>query len=242
MGSDNHSFLAGLDNPQGGTSISSSLIPISPDSDYDDDMDRDVAMDQSPSAPSLAQPHRAHTHAHTHAHGHSHTHGRRFPGPEIFAQIMMSLHESAATASTTPSAPTATPATSEDATGSTLDTTGAPRRPTPTPLGRTRLRSSSMRGLFGYQPTTNELAEEEQPADPETGAAGIAGTETETEAPRAEIPGDRFAHQIPLFLQLLAEISRMSRNPNEADQGPTEGADGPVDSPTATGTDGGHQH
>ncbi|KAG0284343.1 hypothetical protein BGZ96_011278 [Linnemannia gamsii] len=34
----------------------------------------------------------------------------------------------------------------------------------------------------------------------------------------------------------------MSRYPNEADQGPTEGADGPVDSPTATGTDGGHQH
>lgn len=241
VGSDNHSFLAGLANPRGGTSISSSLIPISPDSDEDDDMDRNVAMDHSPSAPSLAQPHRAHTHNHTHTHGHNHTHGRRFPGPEIFAQIMMSLHESAATASMTPSAPTAAPASSEDATSNTVDTTGAPRRPTSTPQGRTRLRSSSMRGLFGYQPT-NELAEEERPTDPETGTAGIAGTETETEVPRAERPGDRFAHQIPLFLQLLAEISRMSRNPNEADSGQTEGADGSSDSAPATGIDGAHQH
>ncbi|KAG0321085.1 hypothetical protein BGZ97_012157 [Linnemannia gamsii] len=240
VGSDDYSFRTGLSNPRGGTSISSSLLPISPDSDGDDDMDRDVAMDQSPSTPSLAQPHRAHNHTHTHAHGHNHTHGRRFPGPEIFAQIMMSLHESAATTSMTPSAPTAAAAaTSEDANSSTMDTTGAPRRPAPTPLGRTRLRSSSMRGLFGYQPT-NELADEERPAGPETDATGSAEAETETGAPRAERPGGRFAHQIPLFLQLLAEISRMSRNPSEADSGQTEGADRPAD--TATGTADAHQH
>ncbi|KAF8935834.1 hypothetical protein BGZ47_009769 [Haplosporangium gracile] len=243
MGSDNYSFPSGLANPRGGTSISSSLFPIRPDSDDDDDMDRDVAMDggqQPHSSPSLAQPHRAHTH--THAHAHNHTHGRRFPGPEIFAQIMMSLHESAATASPTPSAPAVasgdTTGTSEDGQQDEGSSTGTARRPTASPLGRTRLRSSSTRGLFGYQPT-NDLTDEERPAVPETDAAGDTGAEPDTASPRTERPGDRFAHQIPLFFQLLAEISRMSRNPNEADPDQNEGADRPTDTATA-GTDGAH--
>ncbi|KAK5808715.1 hypothetical protein F5H01DRAFT_350312 [Linnemannia elongata] len=248
-GSDDNLLLSGLDNPRGDTSISSNLFPIRPDSDDDDDMDHDVAMDrdqQQPSAPPSAQPRRAHTHTQTqtHTHAHNHTHGRRFPGPEIFAQIMMSLHESAATASVTPPAPTAT--TGDTATASADgqqdegSSTGTTRRPGISPLGRTRIRSSSMRGLFGYQPT-NDLTDEERPANPEIGAEGTAGTDSDTSAPRAERPGDRFAHQIPLFIQLLAEISRMSRNPNEADPDQTEGADRPADTATA-GVDGAQQH
>ncbi|KAF9143528.1 hypothetical protein BGX30_000217 [Mortierella sp. GBA39] len=240
-GSDNYSFPSGLANPRGGTSISSSLFPIRPDSDDDDGMDRDVAMDrdhQQPSDSSSAQPH------HTHTHTHNHTHGRRFPGPEIFAQIMMSLHESAATASLTPPAPAATTgdtaAASADGQQDGSSSTGTARRPGISPLGRNRLRSSSMRGLFGYQPT-NDLTDEERPANPEAGAAGAAGTETDTGAPRAERPGDRFAHQIPLFIQLLAEISRISRNQNDADPDQTEGADRPADAATV-GADGAHQH
>lgn len=246
-GSDNYSFPSGLANPRGGTSISSSLFPIRPDSDNDDDMDRYVAMDhdqQQTSAPSSAQSSRAHTHTQTHAHAHNHAHGRRFPGPEIFAQIMMSLHESAATASLTPPAPAATTGdtavASADGQQDGGSTTGTARRPGVSPLGRNRLRSSSMRGLFGYQPT-NDLTDEERPANPETGAAGAVGTETDTGTPRAERPGDRFAHQIPLFIQLLAEISRMSRNPNEADPDQTEGSDRPADAATV-GADGAHQH
>lgn len=248
-GSDNYSFPSGLANPRGGTSISSSLLPIRPDSDDDDDMDRDVAMDhdhQQTSAPSSAQSHRAHTHTQTHTHAHNHTHGRRFPGPEIFAQIMMSLHESAATAGLTPPAPATTtttgdtPVASADGQQDGGSSTGTARRPGVSPLGRNRLRSSSMRGLFGYQPT-NDLTDEERPDNLETGAAGAVGTETDTGAPRAERPGDRFAHQIPLFIQLLAEISRMSRNPAEADPDQTEGSDRPADAATA-GAEGPHLH
>ncbi|KAG0278122.1 hypothetical protein BGZ95_004660 [Linnemannia exigua] len=263
LGSDNHSLFAGLSNPRGGTSISSSLFPIRPDSDDEnDDMDRDVTMDrdqqQSPS--SLAQQPQGDTHTppHTHHHGHGHTHhGRRIPGPEFFAQLMMSLHETAATANpSTSSTPTA--AASEDATGvASVDNgqhdrgslTGTARGPTPdTPLGRTRLRSSSMRGLFGYQPTS-ELTGEERPAaadSAETGITGATGPDSETGTPRGDRNAERFALQIPFFLRLLAEISRMPQgNPDEAGADHTEAATGTDRSMeannAATATDGASQ-
>ncbi|KAK3847961.1 MAG: hypothetical protein J3R72DRAFT_139183 [Linnemannia gamsii] len=272
MGSDNHSLFPGLSNPRGGTSISSSLFPIRPDSDDEnDDMDRDVVMDrdqqqqqqQHPSSVAQHPQGDTHTQAHPHHQGHTHTHqARRIPGPEFFAQLMMSLHESAATANrTTPSTSSSTPtaAASEDAMGVTPvengqqdrgSLTGTVEGPTPaTPSGRTRLRSSSMRGLFGYQPT-NELTGEERPAAADSAEAGVTagttGTDAETGTPRGDRNAERFALQIPFFLRLLAEISRMPQgSPDEAGADQTEDAtatDRPVEAmAAATTTEGASQ-
>ncbi|KAG0376364.1 hypothetical protein BGX24_007857 [Mortierella sp. AD032] len=226
-------------------------------------MDRDVVMDrdqQQQQLPSSLAQHPqgdTHTQAHQHHQGHTHTHqARRIPGPEFFAQLMMSLHESAATANrTTPSTSSSTPtaAASEDAMGVTPvengqqgrgSLTGTVEGPTPaTPSGRTRLRSSSMRGLFGYQPT-NELTGEERPAAADSVEAGVTagttGTDAETGTPRGDRNAERFALQIPFFLRLLAEISRMPQgSPDEAGADQTEDAtatDRPVEATVAATT------
>ncbi|KAF9131013.1 hypothetical protein BGW39_002375 [Mortierella sp. 14UC] len=198
-----------------------------------------------------------------HTHTHAHTHGRRIAAPDLFAHIMMSLQESTATTGFAPSSAsssTQTAAASEDITGATSvdngqqdqdSLTGAARRPTTaTPSGRTRLRSSSMRGLFGHQPT-NELADEERPsaaASSETGAtAGGAGADTEAGAPRGDRNAERLSLQIPFFLRLLAEISRMPlNNPDEAGADQTDTAtatDRPAETIAAAATtDGSSQH
>ncbi|KAF9900065.1 hypothetical protein EC991_007950 [Linnemannia zychae] len=234
MGSDNHSLFSGLSNPRGGTSISSSLFPIRPDSDDEnDDVDMDHGQQEAPSA-SLAQ------HPQGHTHTHAHTHGRRIAAPDLFAHIIMSLQESAATASATPSSTsssTQTTGASEDSTSAASGNngqqqdqdplTGTARRPTATPLGRTRHRSSSMRGLFGYQPT-NDLTDEERPLAPAAGSetgttTGGAGTDAEAGAQRGDRNTERLSLQIPFFLRLLAEISRMPlNNPDETDADQTE--------------------
>ncbi|KAF9292524.1 hypothetical protein BGZ68_003430 [Mortierella alpina] len=98
LGSAQPSSAAGLDsfspyerllNPRGGTSISSSLLPIRPDSDDDDDMDLDHDQPVSSSASALDTPLLGHTRL---------SRTRRYPGPELVAdlihhQLMQSLRE-----------------------------------------------------------------------------------------------------------------------------------------------------
>ncbi|KAF9104806.1 hypothetical protein BGX29_001222 [Mortierella sp. GBA35] len=246
LGSDNHSLFAGLSNPRGGTSISSSLFPIRPDSDDDDDMDHDIAMDRDQH--SSAQSLRSNTHNpnHIHAHTHNHNHaarGRRYPGPELIAdlihhQILQSLQESASTAAPTPSNSSSTSATPGDATETLID--GEQDRGTSpgtaatagnaAHLHRRRLRSSSMRGLFGFQPT-NELADEERSTGSETGEGTDMDTGADHAAEGATRPGanaERIAQHIPFFFRLLAEISRVSQDATEAQRDQDE-ADRPVE-------------
>ncbi|KAF9921339.1 hypothetical protein FBU30_008677 [Linnemannia zychae] len=245
MGSESLS-LSGLASPRGDTSISSSLFPIRPDpDDENDDMDHDVAMDRDSSI-SPTQPDHGRTQIHQHNHTTDRGQGRRFPGPELFAQIMLSLQESATTSATsgTPSTGTVTSQNTAAASAdndSQQEQPGAARRPGVNPLGRTRLRSSSMRGLFGYQPTS-ELADAERSAGSETSAAdnNTTAEDTNTDGTRTDRNADRLALQIPFFLRLLAEISRMSQATNEDDPEQTDATERP--STLDTMTDGASQH
>ncbi|KAF9094762.1 hypothetical protein BGX23_001607 [Mortierella sp. AD031] len=97
-------------------------------------------------------------------------------------------------------------------------------------LHRRRLRSSSMRGLFGFQPT-NELADEERSTGSETGEGTDMDTGADHAAEGATRPGanaERIAQHIPFFFRLLAEISRVSQDATEAQRDQDE-ADRPVE-------------
>ncbi|KAG0264410.1 hypothetical protein BG011_006886 [Mortierella polycephala] len=262
-GSDNSSLYAGLSNPRGGTSISSSLLPIRPDSDDDDDMDHDMAVDHD-------------THHGSSATGTHERRSRRYPGPEMVAdlihhQLLQSLQESLNTTSShsTPtgsSAPTSASAASADNTtngseiqhhqersslGRTerssnnssstnisnnhnvLDTSATiagSSDPLSSGLRRRRLRSSSMRGLLGFQPTSELTAEETLSAqesrnqdttaamDPNTESQSEGGTDSPDTAERTQF----VLNQLPFFMRLLTDLSRGFRPTNGTDAEDTE--------------------
>ncbi|KAF9193408.1 hypothetical protein BGZ50_007480 [Haplosporangium sp. Z 11] len=266
-GSDNSSLYAGLSNPRGGTSISSSLLPIRPDSDDDDDMDHDMAVDHDPHhGPSANATHERRS--------------RRYPGPEMVAdlihhQLLQSLQESLNTTSShsTPtgsSAPISASAASADNTtngseiqhhqersslgrterssnnssstnisnnhnmlgtsATTVSTTAGTSDSPSSGLRRRRLRSSSMRGLLGFQPTSELTAEEtlsaQESRNQDTPAAVDANTENQsedgTDSPGTAERTQFVLNQLPFFMRLLTDLSRGFRPTNGTDAEDTE--------------------
>ncbi|KAG0056261.1 hypothetical protein BGZ83_005816 [Gryganskiella cystojenkinii] len=171
-GSDNQSLYTTLSNPRGGTSISSSLLPIRPDSD--DEMD-DLDMEQD-TLSSQGQPS-------------SRTRGgigSEMVADLIHRQLMQSLDEGGhnpipnppqsnigTSSSQTDINPSPASAVEPTPVATTTATASAADRQ-PASVHRRRLRSSSMRGLLGFQPTDNLEAEErseDAAAPPSTGSS-----------------------------------------------------------------------
>ncbi|KAF9925925.1 hypothetical protein BGZ65_007508, partial [Modicella reniformis] len=246
-GSDNLSLYASLSNPRGGTSISSSLLPIRPDSDDDDDMEHDMSVQGD-----------AQTQGNTDG---LRLRQRRNFDPAVVAdlihdQIVQSLRE----------AVDITPASAEQAPSETNETlqrnhgqdhhhhyyhhhhhhhhdnaqasanvdietgsssalnlqAGNPSDHPRATLHRRRLRSSSMRGLLGFQPT-DELAADERPNSQTPGSESTANvnTNTPTESDPRLLNGiDRsqfLLSQLPFFIRLIADLSRGIRPPSGTD-------------------------
>ncbi|KAG0006071.1 hypothetical protein BGZ80_001683 [Entomortierella chlamydospora] len=249
-GSDNNSFYAGLSNSRGGTSISSSLLPIRPDSDDDDDMENDLNSNA------------------THGGAQTRSRSRRYPDPDVVAdlihhQFVQSLREvndnvvsSAPAATTTVTTTTTTTTTTVEPFENNSDInntnnsasvdnaqgretvaptshpngsvavdshTGITSDDTPTTPHRMRLRSSSMRGLLGFQPT-EESATDERPVTQDSSSNNTVGADTETQPEgdsRPTNPTDAMDRsqfllsQLPLFMRLLVDFNRGLRAPVE---------------------------
>ncbi|KAG0200743.1 hypothetical protein BGX28_006285 [Mortierella sp. GBA30] len=217
-GSDSFSLLAGLSNPRGGTSISSSLLPIRPDSDDDDDMDVDHDQPAS-SAASASDTPIQHTRPQR---------ARRYPGPDLIAdlihhQFVQSLRESiGVTDERPPQQHQDTQSNTESSSSGTVtaSTEGAqndsPLSGSPSGLRHRRLRSASMQSLSGAQPA-NETASTDASAtlDPSSSATAETGANT----PGSNMDRSQFLmNQLPLFMRLLTDLSRGFRPPGETDE------------------------
>ncbi|KAF9110731.1 hypothetical protein BGX27_005963 [Mortierella sp. AM989] len=271
-GSDSNSLYAGLSNPRGGTSISSSLLPIRPDSDDDDDMANDMNT-------SLTQ-----TQGETVLRSRS----RRYPDPEVVAelihhQFIQSLREGAdnPTSSTSSIPPEINPdidtansniphgneeresmeptnySGSSQANPQSETTSDHTSDHTSTTPHRMRLRSSSMRGLLGFQ-ATEESATDERIAtqDPSSNSPPDSSAEAQSEDVRPADSTDTMDRsqfllsQLPLFMRLLADFNRLQNSnehsaeheerENETDESPfsTESGSTEPDTTSTSGTDG----
>ncbi|KAG0350495.1 hypothetical protein BG005_009939 [Podila minutissima] len=179
------SLLVGLSNPRG-TSISSSLLPIRPDSDDEDFYNRE---DQDFSRPGR-QPSR----------------GR--PGPDLVADLIQhqfAQHESSTPyhPATTPREPTQTVAPQQELNNS--DASVERREPTEIPSAaqhRRRLRSSSLRGVMGFQPTGTV-------SDDPMSTITTPDNSERTEATRPSVDRAPFIpSQLHFLTRLLTDISR----------------------------------
>lgn len=182
-----HAFenvLVGLSNPRG-TSISSSLLPIRPDSDDEDFYNRE---DQDFSR-SGRQPSR----------------GR--PGPDLVADLIQ--HQFAQHESSTPYHPTTTPREPMQAVEPQQELNNSTasverREPTEGPSAaqhRRRLRSSSLRGVMGFQPTGTTVGDDSM-------TTTTADNSERTEA-RPSVDRPQFIlSQLPFLTRLLTDISR----------------------------------
>ncbi|KAG0082906.1 hypothetical protein BGZ93_002136 [Podila epicladia] len=181
-----HAFenlLVGLSNPRG-TSISSSLLPIRPDSDDEDVYNRE---DQDFSR-SGRQPSR----------------GR--PGPDLVADLIQhqfAQHETTPYhPATTPREPMQTVEPQQELNNSTASVER--REPTEIPSAaqhRRRLRSSSLRGVMGFQPTGT--------VNDETMSTTTPDNSERTEATRPSVDRPPFMpNQLHFLTRLLADISR----------------------------------
>ncbi|KAG0220965.1 hypothetical protein BGX31_010330 [Mortierella sp. GBA43] len=245
--SDSVSLYTGLSNPRGGTSISSSLLPIRPDSDDDDDMEHEATSDHGFT---VAQ-------ADAQTHGRSRLRPRRNVDPAMVAglihdQIVQSLREAADVAPSTDRAPAEpvqtvqssqeqqamhshtnaqAPNNSDINTGSSSAMnahTDSPVERVHVTLHRRRPRSASMRGLLGFQPT-DELAADEQPApqtsNPESTAdpSTSPSTESDERPPNAAMDRSQFLlSQLPFFIRLIADLSRSMRPLNGEEELPAD--------------------
>ncbi|GJJ78840.1 hypothetical protein EMPS_11199 [Entomortierella parvispora] len=232
-GSDNMSLYTGLSNPRGGTSISSSLLPIRPDSD--DDMD-DLDMEQD--APS-----------------HGHSPRTRGIGADLVAdlirrQLDQSLAESGHYPAQsenenhvhTPSLSARSPAADDAQSASSEDRN-------PPSAHRRRLRSSSMRGLLGFQPTDTLAAEERSEETETTPSEGSTDTRAESnsaEGGRQTMSEEQFEFMLgfPFLTRLLASSRLRPESPSTptAETATSEGTSETSDStgaaaPTATPAD-----
>ncbi|KAF9017846.1 hypothetical protein BGZ52_004769 [Haplosporangium bisporale] len=187
------SLLVGRSNPRG-TSISSSLLPIRPDSD-----DEDLYNREDPDFSRSGRPSR----------------GR--PGPDLVADLIQhqfAQHESSA------SLPATTPLPSTNTMPRAMamqvveplqelnnSTASVERRePTEVPSAaqhRRRLRSSSLRGVMGFQPTGATMGE-----DPPMSTTTDNSERTE-EATSPSVDRPQFIlSQLPFLTRLLTDISR----------------------------------
>jgi len=201
-GSDNMSLYAGLSNPRGGTSISSSLLPIRPDSD--DDMD-DLDMEQD--GPSQGQSPRT-----------------RGIGAELVAdlirrQMVQSLAESGHDPAQQPDNEhhVHTPHPTHPSSVTDDMQSAASEDHTPTSAHRRRLRSSSMRGLLGFQPTDTLTAEErsEEEATPSEGSTDTRAEGNSTEG-RQTMSEEQFEFMLgfPFLTRLLASSRLRQESPS----------------------------
>jgi len=256
-----HLPLFALSNPRGGTSISSSLLPIRPDSDDDDDMEHELTNDHGISV--------AQGDAQTQAHPNlARMRLRRNFDPAIVAdlihdQIVQSLGGAAAGIAPAPmerppsepveivqdsqhhqqqhvidpSSDTQASSNVDAGSGSSsaLNLQGeAPR----VMLHRRRRRSSSMRGLLGFQPT-DEQTEGERSNPQTSGPEGTAdpGANTTTDSPANGVDRAQFLlSQVPFFLRIIADLGRSMRPATG-----TEGGDAESNGNTPTLANGDHE-
>ncbi|KAG0017801.1 hypothetical protein BGZ82_000662 [Podila clonocystis] len=178
------SLLVGLSNPRG-TSISSSLLPIRPDSDDEDFYNReDQDFSRSGRHPSRGR-----------------------PGPDLVADLIQ--HQFAQHESSTPYHPATTPRepmhTVEPQQELNNSTASVERRElTEIPSAaqhRRRLRSSSLRGVMGFQPTGTTMGD-----DPMSATTPENSERTEA---RSNVDRPQFIlSQLPFLTRLLTDISR----------------------------------
>ncbi|KAF9357328.1 hypothetical protein BGX34_009431 [Mortierella sp. NVP85] len=239
-----HLPLFALSNPRGGTSISSSLLPIRPDSDDDDDMEHELTNDHGISV--------AQGDAQTQAHPNlARMRLRRNFDPAIVAdlihdQIVQSLGGAAAgiapaSMEQPPSEPVEimqdsqhhhhhqhvmdsssdTQASNVDAGSGSLSALNLEGEAPRVTLHRRRRRSSSMRGLLGFQPT-DEQTEGARPNPQTSRHEGTAdsGANTTTDGPANGVDRAQFLlSQLPFFLRIIADLGRSMRPATGAEGG-----------------------
>ena len=266
-GSNSFSPYERLLNPRGGTSISSSLLPIRPDSDDDDDMDLDHDQPVSSSAS-----------AHTRL-----PRTRRYPGPELVAdlihhQLLQSLQESVGVTEEEQQqqqhqqhqheppqqqgddgSQSRTDNARHDVMAGTASSADAQALrplahdasdPSITGLRQRHQRTASMDSLDPLGPRRrNDTPGAAAAADPSetstststgtgTGPSTEASTETDAEASGSFMDRTQFLmNQLPFFMRLLTDLSRGIRLPDEAGGEDAENRPGAVQPEAASATD-----
>ncbi|KAF9127189.1 hypothetical protein BGX30_014915 [Mortierella sp. GBA39] len=256
-------LFVGLSNSRGGTSISSSLMPLQPNSEDEDDYGHTAEDDRSQRRASSLYHHldlgstATDTEQQQQGAGSRVSAGEnrrprpprasRYPPPDLVAELIQgqfeqALAESAATASSTPTIPpgvplaiaATTPSIPTEATPSWTDTAageshrdgstsaGSSMSETPsdsalgedlfgrrsTRIHRRRLRSSSLRGLLGFQPMSSVMTEERLTETSTVEGESLPEQRNRsTQGPNGNLDRPRLV-ETRFFARLIAELGR----------------------------------